>query len=164
MLINILNVNPPFKTCWKLQTYRRFKRLRFDFLLTADVIEREQNVVVFSQFCWKLHFYFFIEIWGSKISQKINLRNCNALKKYGSSQGRLLAVVRHGGVHFGGKLWATRLAKDGRKRVLRLLSAHHLHFYGDVSRRTLSVREVQVLGIDVQQVPGKKRTIWVNTM
>ena len=68
-----------------------------------------------------------------------------------------LAVVGHCGVGFRGVLGTARLAEDQRKyRVLRaVVAAHELHLDGDVSRRALAIREVQIAWVDIQQVPAK---------
>ena len=57
---------------WRFnQTNGGLERLRFDFLLTADVIKCEEHVVVFRQLCGELHFDFFIEVRSSEAQKSI---------------------------------------------------------------------------------------------
>ena len=61
------------------QTNGRLKRVRFDFLLTADVIKCEEHVVIFRQLCGEFHFDFFIEVRSSE-AQKINIERLKTKK------------------------------------------------------------------------------------
>ena len=63
-------------------------------------------------------------------------------------------MIRDSRICLGRIFGATRFSEYGRQGAFRrILALHNLNFDRDISSRPLAVSEVEVLGVDVEQVP-----------